>query len=88
MSQLIRRAIFWSIVAVMVVTLICGMIEADKSTTNPVPHIFVYIYTLQAAFVALAIWSIIYVHKEPVLVRVALVIMVVTSYGALWIHKL
>ena len=88
MSQLIRRIIFWLLVAVLLVTPIFGAVEAAHSTTNPIPHFFLYLHTLQAAFVALAAWSVIFVRSEPSLVRVALLVIVVSSYGALWVHKL
>jgi hypothetical protein len=86
--MIIRRAVFWLLVIILVASPVCLEVIAYRSHSNPVEHAFLFVLLTEVAFALIALWSIIFVRREPVLVRIALFLMVVVSYSILWIHRL
>jgi hypothetical protein len=87
MSLMARRFIYWLFLAVFVSTAVLVEVLASRSGAV-LEHGFLLISIIQAAFALLALWSIVFVRCEPVLVRIALFLMVVVSYSVLWTHRL
>lgn len=93
---IIRRAVFWLIALVMVGAPVCLLISAIHAPTDVVTthttvkleHFFLFTHMTQLAVITLALWCVIFVRQEPLLVRVALVLIVIVSAGALWVHRL
>jgi hypothetical protein len=83
-----RRATFWILVTIFVASPVCLQIIAYRSRSNPVEHAFLFTTLTEAAFVLIALWSIIFVRCEPTLVRIAPFLMIVICYANLWVHKL
>src|SRR5689334_3535864 len=87
-SVVIRRGFYWLLVTIFVGSAVCLEVVASRSRSNPVEHAFLFVSVAQVAFALLALWSMVFVRREPVLVRIALFLMVVVSYSILWVHRL
>lgn len=86
--MILRRVTFWLLVIIFVASPVCLEIIAYRSSSNPVEHAFLFVSLTEAGFALLALWSILFVRQEPVLVRIALFLMVIVSYSILWVHRL
>src|SRR3982751_1691082 len=93
----IRRIVFWVIAFVMVAAPVSLQVSAIHSPSEIVTtshlamkreYFFLFTYATQLAVVALAGWCFLFVRQEPRLVRIALVLIVIVSFGALWVHRL
>ena len=75
--MILRRVTFWLLVTVFVASPVCLETIAYRSRGNPLEHLFLFVSLTEATFALLALWSIMFVRQEPVLVRIALFLMVI-----------